>query len=621
MTTHSPATARCRSHLLAASIGLVCALALSGTASAYERAHIDAPAAARQSVAFNIYLPVRDRAAVEALIDDLHSPDSPNYRHWLQPQEFDARFGPSSETVGAIRAELGRFGLKVTDVHTHSLHVVGTVDAVSRAFGAGFSNAHLSSGRPLLVASGPLKLTPTLERLHAVIPAFSGTVHMTQTGRAAPLAADPLNRQSATGGYWFDDLKQAYAYPSYLQLTGTGVSIGVLMTPGFNPSDMTLYFSHENIPVPNIQTIDVEGGAPYNPSSAAETHLDIQHSGGMAPQASITLFNLPDLYDDSIMAGLTQIVEYNNVDIVNMSFGGPELAYTAAYNGGVDYTGILGLYDDFFAEGNALGITFVASSGDSGSNNFPAVACFQSGAPNPCGTMQVGVGTPAISPHVTAVGGTNLVTTYDSMNPSDLNSAYVRENANGDPLVGDIFYGTTATNAIWGSGGGISTYFKKPGYQKLVSEKYLPPAAKGWRTIPDVSLEMGGCPGGTLYYSVHGTCPADRSYDWVAINGQFGGYIGTSLSSPEFVGLTALKIQYEGGRLGNANYEIYRLGLGQETGKGPVVYRRDIKGTNGAYKTAPGYNLVLGNGTVVGNVYVAGAKMPVAGVPQTPSNP
>ena len=153
MTTHAPTTARCRSHRLAASVGLVCALALSGTTTAYERAHVDAPAAARQSVAFNIYLPMRDRAAVEALIDDLHSPDSPNYHHWLQPQEFDARFGPSAASVGAIRQELGRFGLKVTEVHTHGLHVVGTADAVSRAFGAGFSNAHLSSGRPLLVAS------------------------------------------------------------------------------------------------------------------------------------------------------------------------------------------------------------------------------------------------------------------------------------------------------------------------------------------------------------------------------------------------------------------------------------------------------------------------------------
>ena len=190
------------------------------------------------------------------------------------------------------------------------------------------------------------------------------------------MVADPKqNRYSPVGPYWFDDLKQAYSYPSYKNLTGKGVTIGILMTPGFNPSDMTLYFSHEKLATPNISTFNVEGGAPYNVNDAAETHIDIQHSGGMAPKADIILYNLPDLDDDSILAGITDIVEYNVADVVNMSFGGAEALYTAAYNGGVDYTGILGIYDDFFMEADSLGITFVAASGDWGAKSTPAVAC------------------------------------------------------------------------------------------------------------------------------------------------------------------------------------------------------------------------------------------------------
>ena len=127
----------------------------------------------------------------------------------------------------------------------------------------------------------------------------------------------PQNRTSTTGGYWFDDLKQAYSYPSYKVLTGKGVTIGILMTPGFNPRDMTLYFSHEKIAVPHITTFNVEGGAPYNVNEAAETHIDIQHSGGMAPKANIILYNMPDLDDDSILAGLTDIVavSYTHLDV------------------------------------------------------------------------------------------------------------------------------------------------------------------------------------------------------------------------------------------------------------------------------------------------------------------
>ena len=598
-----------------AALALAVSFAQVHTSAALERAVVQGAAAPTQSVKFNIYLPLRDRAATDAFLTELHTPGSALYHQWLTPAEFNERFGLQSATVSAISRELAAHGLEVTEVHANSLQVTGTVAGVKSAFGVQLAEARFASGKQVMVAATALKLTPTLAALNAVIPGFSGAIHMQKTSAALSI---PQNRESSTGGYWFDDLKQAYSYPSYKALTGKGVTIGILMTPGFNPSDMKKYFSHEKLAVPNITTFNVEGGAPYNVNEAAETHIDIQHAGGMAPQANIILYNMPDLVDDSILAGLTDIVEFNVADVINMSFAGPEAGYTAAYNGGVDYTGVLGIYDDFFMEGNALGITFVAASGDWGAKDIPAAACFSSSPPVPCGAMQVGIASPESSPHVTSVGGANLVTTF---NPNNLNSAYVRENANFDALVGDIFFGTSATGAIWGSGGGISIYYPKPSYQNLVSQQFLPAAAKNWRTTPDVSLEMGGCPFGDLYAELNGVCPPDRSFDWAALGGQFDGFVGTSLSSPDFVGLLALKIQSEGGRLGNENFDIYALAAAQANGSANEVYRQNIPGNNGVYKTAPGYNLVLGNGTVVGTNFVRGPSLPAAGIPQTPTNP
>ena len=596
-------------------VGVASWLALAGTSLAAGKAVVDGTAAAEQTVNFNIYLPLRDRAATEALLTKLHTPGSALYHQWLTPAEFNARFGPQASTVSAISRELAAHGLEVTEVHAHSLHVVGTASAVKSAFGAQLALAHFASGKQVMTHATPLQLTPALAAVGAVITDFSGTIHMQ---KPSVLVGSPQNRESTTGGYWFDDLKQAYSYPSYKVLTGKGVTIGILMTPGFNPRDMTLYFSHEKIAVPHITTFNVEGGAPYNVNEAAETHIDIQHSGGMAPQANIILYNMPDLDDDSILAGLTDIVEINAVDVVNMSFSGPEAGYTAPYNGGVDFTGVLGIYDDFFMEGDALGITFVSSSGDWGGKDIPAAACFSASPPVPCGPMEVGIGIPESSPHVTSVGGTNLVTTHTA---GSLNSAYVSENADFDALAGDIFFGTSATGAIWGSGGGISSYFAKPSYQNLVSQKFLPASAKKWRTTPDLALEMGGCPAGDLYFAINGVCPPDRSFDWCALGGQFDGFVGTSLSSPDFVGLLALKIQSEGGRLGNENFDIYTLAAAQANGSSNQVYRQDIPGNNGVYSTAPGYNLVLGNGSVISNNFVRGQSLPAAGIPQTPTNP
>jgi subtilase family serine protease len=290
-----------------------------------------------------------------------------------------------------------------------------------------------------------------------------------------------------------------------------------------------------------------------------------------------------------------------------MSFGGPEIGYLPEYNNGVNEIGILAVYDDLFKQGNAQGITFVASSGDLGAKEVPAPACFEEGATSKCGGFLLSVDMPASSPHVTGVGGTNLVTTFK---PPSLNSAYVSEAAFGDPLAEDIFYGTPAKGAYWSSGGGISIYYKKPAFQTVVN------SPSKFRTVPDLALHMGGCPSGAVL-----PCGSDRSYDWVGIAGSFYGFIGTSASSPDFAGLTALNIQRQKSRQGNENLLIYALAAAQQVGLPVHVFRTDIHGFNGVYSTHPGYNLVLGNGTVNGKDFLLAPNVPSAGIPQTPSNP
>jgi subtilase family serine protease len=614
------------SHWKGGAIGALAAAAcvmFAATSSAAEKAIVDAAVTAEQDVEFNVYLPLRDRNGAEALLIQLHDPNSASYHQWLTPAEFGERFGPQTATVNAVANELKAHGLEVTAVHSHSLHVSGTANGVQSAFATRLAMGHFASGQQVVTAAAPIKLTPALAAAGAVIADFSGKIRMQKTAHASNLAK-PQNRESPTGGYWFTDLKQAYSFPSFKKLTGAGVTIGILMEGGFNQPDMTAYFGHELLPSPKISTVNIAGGLPFSPSNSFETHLDIQQSGGMAPNASIILYNLPDLQDSSILSALTTIIESNTADVVNMSFSGPEAGYTAAYNGGTDFTGILRIYDDFFMEGNMLGITFVASSGDWGGLDVPAAACFSATPPTPiCGPMEAGIGSPASSPHVTAVGGTNLVTTFNAKNPNDLNSAYVGENADDDPLDSDIFFGTSASGAVWGSGGGISLLYPKPTYQSLVSQSNLPKAAKKFRTIPDLSLQMGGCPGGTLFFDLHVECPPDRSFVWEIIGGKQEGVIGTSASSPEFVGLLALKIQSTGARLGNENFDIYSLAAAQENGSGNTVFRNQIEGSNGVYKSTVkgGYNMVIGNGTVIGGDFVQGPALPVAGKPQTPTNP
>ena len=592
---------------------LLPALALISGSLSLSAATVVADTATRlsstQPVGFDVYLPLQHTDDLRRLLEDLHTAGSPSYHKWLTPEQFHARFAPSASSVTAVQQELSSLGLTVTAASAQHLHVTGSGTAVERAFSTTLASRPTVTGKTHISATTPLTLTPTLSSLGAVVVGLSGKVRM---HAHSVRQAAPANRYSTAGPYWFTDLKQAYSWPSYQTYTGKGANIAILITGDYLPSDMTSYFAHEKLATPTYKEVKVLGGAPFDPNGGSfETTLDLQQSGGMAPNATITLYNIPDLTDLSIIAGLATIVNDNTADVVSMSFGGPELGYTAAYNDGVDYTAILRAEDDLMAQGNAQGITFIASSGDSGALSVPPIACFTNADPKaPCGSFQASAEFPASSPHVTGVGGTNLATTHSTTN---LNSRYLYEQAYADPLAEDIFYGTAATGGFWGSGGGDSIIFKKPLFQTLVKT-----GNAKFRTVPDLSLHMGGCPGGTLY------CNPDDSADLELLDGHLYGVIGTSASAPDFAGLTALNVERFGTRLGNENYYIYGLAAAQTIGLPVNVFRTDIPGYNGLYSTATTgthYNRVLGNGTLKGRDFLLAPLLPVAGTPQTPSNP
>jgi subtilase family serine protease len=593
-----------RSGGVATLLALACGLASSAWAEAPSR--MLGRAVPTQTVAFDVYLHLRNGAELDTLLDEQQLPGSPQFHRWLTPSQFRARFGADPAEIARVTAELRAAGLAAAVNGSHSLHVTGSAAAVERAFATRLARARFAEGSERMVAEVTPTLPPALAAAGAVVAQFAPANHMRRHSHAIARNI-PYNRSSTTGFYWFDDLKQAYRFPSFSFATGKGVNIGILMSGDYDPSDMKLYFGHEKLAVPHITSVPIYGGAPFSTSTSDETSLDIQQNGGMAPEANITLFNLPDLSDAGVLAGLTTVVENNATDVVGMSFGSPELAYAPAYNSGVDYTGILLVYNDMFRQGSAQGISFVASSGDLGAYGVPKPACFDSNATSACGGYSLSVENPASSPYVTAVGGTNLVTAHVA---GSLTSAYVSENAAPDSLTQDIFYSTPAVGGLWGSGGGISTVFAQPSFQTGVST-----LSTTHRIVPDVALHMGGCPDGAKT-----PCGPDRSGDIAVVGGQLVVLVGTSASAQDFTGLLALKVQVWGGRLGNANPNLYALAKAQAHG-GAKVFHTGIAGNNGHYTVTAGYNAVLGNGTPYANVFLGAAGLPVAGVPQTPSNP
>jgi len=617
------------------------ALALAAAAPALAARPIEQGAtvqavAPTASVDFEIYLPLRDKAGLDSLLKAQQTPGGPQYHVWLTPAQFGARFGPTPDSVARAQAAATAAGLQVTATRTRSFHVSGDAQHVNAFLHTTLNTVKMRTGETRTVGAGPVTLPAALQAEGAQVISFSGIpARRPMSVKVAQVRSiNPSNRFSTTGGYLFDDLKQAYDYPAYDKkanstetgLDGTGVNVAILMSDLIYPTDVSILFNYENYttitgkPAPTVTTVTVDGGGVTNGPGSVEASLDVQQVLGGAPGANVTLISIPDLSDDHIADGYNYIVNQNTFDMVNSSFGECELEYTAAYNGGTDYTYILKTESELFAQGNSQGITFVASSGDSAGLLCPNVA-YSDGGSN--GVFVLGVSSPADDPNVTAVGGGNLVTTYTA---GSLNSAYVRESANADPEIPYDVYGTgyTVSGGFWGAGGGIGTIFAQPAYQSLTDT-----GSTNFRTVPDVGMQVGGCPGG-----ISKSCGPDDSYVLVtynsAVTGYFIGLIGTSVSSPEFVGSLALFSESIHQRLGNVNYYLYSMGSSQTAVGGNEAppqfrfFRRSIPGFDGHYNggtPSHNYNYIYGLGSPDVRKVFEMTDYPTAGIPQTPYNP
>src|SRR5947209_4048120 len=193
----------------------------------------------------------------------------------------------------------------------------------------------------------------------------------------------------------------------------------------------------------------------------------------MAPKANIILVDANTSDDADLMtSALGWAKNQPGVTAISMSFGSNEDSTEVQFN------------PNFTTPSGHAGITFFASSGDSGAHGY--------------GTSSFIVSYPASAPNVVGVGGTTV--TLGSGN-------------------------TYGSETAWGgSGGGISTIDAQPSYQHGVVTQ-----STSFRTVPDVAFDADPNSGVSVYDSYdYGT-----STPWIKVG-------GTSLASPMWGGVMAV---------------------------------------------------------------------------------
>jgi Pro-kumamolisin, activation domain/Subtilase family len=385
-----------------------------------------------------ISLPWRHAEELTNLLFELQDPRSPNFRRYLSPEQFAARFGPTEREYRELQSYATAQGLKVSGTHENRmlLDVAGTAAEVERALQVRlWVYQHPTEPRTFFSADSE----PSFERSMKVLDVSGLTDYQLarpkSLRRVPPHTDIPMSGGGPAKDYTAKDIRAAYA-PG-VTLNGAGQSVALVEFDGFYAGDITKYLQYCGLGSVPIQTVLIDGfnGVPTTGSSSgnAEVALDIEMILAMAPGVSKIMVYEADATGTANDL-LARIATDNTAHQISCSW-----AFSTSPSAATQ---------QIFQQMAAQGQSFFNASGDGGAF---------------VGTVY----TPDDSPYITQVGGTTLTTS------------------------GPV--GRYVSETVWNDGngnasaGGISPNFPLPSWQAGVAT-----AANGGsttsRNVPDVAL-------------------------------------------------------------------------------------------------------------------------------------
>jgi kumamolisin len=334
---------------------------------------------ATRSLRLEIVLPVRDQAGFDSFLHDVYDPLSPFYRHYVTPQEFTARFGPSQQDYDAVIHFAMANGFTVVGGSRDALTVSvrGTVANVEAAFHVTMGlYQHPTENRTFYAPDRE----PTVD-LPFQLWEIAGLDNYSTPHPALQRRNSNATSKATTGScpetsFCGSDMRAAYYGGT--ALTGTGQNIGLLEFVGFDIADVNTYYKNAK----QTRTATVTGistdGTSINCTAAqgcddTEQTLDITQALGMAPGVG-TVF----VYVGSTPAALLGGMSTDKPLPLNLS---SSWTWTPADPKGDD---------PFFLKMQAQGQSYFQAAGDSGNWKTSTY--------------------PSEDTNVTTVGGTDLTT-------------------------------------------------------------------------------------------------------------------------------------------------------------------------------------------------------------------
>lgn len=461
------------------------------------------PASTPEIVSF--ILRGRDLFSLESVVEGGHSPD-------MTVAQFAARYGQRPTTITALQSYLSKYGI-ATSVYPDGLDV--TASGTAADFDRALSVQQQQYKVPAMAAHDGLA-TIAAQQVHGTtqnpyLPASLGSgvlailgltnyapfsTDLTHTPKGVTASNSVTSSPTYTGNRTPADFAKNYNLsPLYTSgISGLGQTIGVVTLAGFDP-DAAYYFWNTVLDTTpkqqnriTVYNIDNGPGAPSEAAGSAESDLDVEQSGALAPGAHVAVYQAPNTdsgYADAFFAAASQ----NLADSVSSSWGESETLLQASVVIGGEAPAYAQAFDEAFLELAAQGQSTFVAAGNAGAYD----------ASGDIGTTNLSVEGPDDSPFVTSVGGTTLSGTITaSVGGVDVKATIPAQRTWGwDWLWPDYArfgYSTEASFAAAmavGGGGGYSNFEPVPLYQEMLARpgvanadrysavQYLTPAAYG----------------------------------------------------------------------------------------------------------------------------------------------
>jgi len=501
------------------------------------------------------------------------TPGSSDYRHFSSLDKAARRFGASDAQINTVAKSVKTLGLQFAADPTRLFgRVSGSTQQWQTALGTPLSKQAATASSPFITYTLPAQTPAALQPSGTSLllpqtlvydptaegnrppngmrptpsPGAASTATPTKAARpfpfntGTPLAANcssPLLAQRRV--YAQQQVQTAYGIDTLrAHAAGTPVITVLDLGGGWLANDLKLAGQCFGYAPPDITQTQGDGIAAPIGNAVDETSLDLQTAAAVAPRAQLRLVQSTL---NGVLDGFSRALgDPGGVpDVISVSFGGCAIAenqglpaYTATINAVLAMTALAGVS------------SFVAA-GDSGSTT--------------CGTSVPGttLSYPAVSPFVTAVGGTRLTL------------------GAGDTRVAETVWNDSVFGVSGAGGGGVARRQPRPAYQDGAN-------AQNHRAVPDVSALTDSVPG------------------WPdVINSTLQTVGGTSGSTPFVAAATALVAASERQagrpRVGLANGWFYKAASQPSTFFDVTQGSNDLAGV-GCCQATVGYDPVSGLG-------------------------